>query len=66
MLIVKSLIKKISKELQKQNKKAHCYVPIESPSNKAFKSIGYSGKEDFLEHYRQNNLSGKVLRYDFP
>jgi hypothetical protein len=65
-IIIKNLIKGTIKELNKQNKTAHCYVPVESPSKKAFESLGYLGKEEFLEHYKQGDLSGKVIRYEFP
>ncbi len=62
--IINLLIKETKKELKKQNKTAHCYIPIESLSIKAFQKEGCKGKEEFLEYYKTDKLSGKVMKYE--
>ena len=59
-------VKKIIDELKKQNKKAQLNISIESPSNKSLSELGYKGKEKFLEHYKKNGMSGKVIGYNLP
>ncbi len=60
------LLEGIISELKIQNKTAHCYLPIESPANEAFKNLRKIGNIGFLESYKTGNLSGKVQRYDLP
>jgi hypothetical protein len=62
----KAMVEGILEELKNQNKKAHAYISIESPANIALNKLGYLGKEEFLERYKTEELSGKVMKYDLP